>query len=151
MRKCWLAGVLIAAILALCWAANHYYDKALAWKTVAQHAQEMTRQQAVTITDMQTRQRNVAALDEKYTKELADAKATITQLHYDVATGKRRLQLKATCVNQSASRTTSMDDTASALLTDAAQRDYFTLRERIDLVVKQIAGLHQYIKEQCLK
>lgn len=150
MRSCWLAGVLIVAILALGWAAKHYYDKALAWRAVAQHAQEMTKQQAATITGMQTRQRNAAALDEKYTKELADAKATITQLHNDVATGKRRLQLKATSENQSASRSTSMDDAASARLTDAAQRDYFVLRERIELARNQIAALQEFINDQCL-
>ncbi|EOV9654385.1 lysis system i-spanin subunit Rz, partial [Cronobacter sakazakii] len=42
-----------------------------------------------TISDMQTRQRDVAALDAKYTQELADAQATIDQLHDDVASGKR--------------------------------------------------------------
>ncbi|WP_076734914.1 lysis system i-spanin subunit Rz, partial [Cronobacter sakazakii] len=50
-----------------------------------------------TIKDMQTRQRDVAALDAKYTQELADAQSTINQLERDVATGKRRLQLNATC------------------------------------------------------
>ncbi|ERM09608.1 endopeptidase [Pantoea agglomerans Tx10] len=44
-----------------------------------------------------------------------------------------------------------MDDATSARLTDAAQRDYFTLRERIEVAGKQIAGLQQYIKEKCLK
>ncbi|QIA51057.1 lysis protein [Pantoea agglomerans] len=151
MSKFWLAGVVIAVILALGWAANHYYDKAVAWRTVAQHAQELTIQQAAIITDMQTRQRDVAELDEKYTKELADAKATINQLHDDVAAGKRRLQLNAICEKRPASRTTSMDDAASARLTDAAQRDYFTLREGIEFARKQIAGLQQYIREQCLK
>ncbi|WP_033782703.1 lysis protein [Pantoea sp. 9140] len=150
MSKFWLYGVLIAAILALGWAANHYYYKAVVWRTVAQHTQELTRQQAATITDMQTRQRSLAALDEKYTKELADAKATINQLHDDVATGKRRLQLNAICEKQSASRTTRMDDAASARLTDSAQQDYFTLRKRIEVAGKQIAGLQHYIKEQCL-
>ncbi|EGL72828.1 hypothetical protein CSE899_09607, partial [Cronobacter sakazakii E899] len=33
-----------------------------------------------TIADMQTRQRDVAALDARYTKELADAQSTINQL-----------------------------------------------------------------------
>ncbi|WP_312158381.1 lysis system i-spanin subunit Rz, partial [Pantoea piersonii] len=32
-----------------------------------------------------------------------------------------------------------------------AERDYFTLRSRIELAAKQIAGLQQYIREQCLK
>ena len=40
-------------------------------------------------TDMQMRQRDVAALDAKYTKELADAKAENDALR-DVAAGRRR-------------------------------------------------------------
>jgi len=36
-------------------------------------------------------------------------------------------------------------------LTDAAQQDHFTLRERIEVAGNQIAGLQQYIREQCLK
>ena len=44
------------------------------------------------ITDMQMRQRDVAALDAKYTKELADAKAENDALRSDVAAGRRRLR-----------------------------------------------------------
>jgi len=150
MNRLYVAGVLTVVVLVLGWTAKHYYDKAESWKRVAERSQELTKQQAVIITDMQKRQREVAALDEKYTKELTDAKATINQLHDDVATGKRRLQLNATCEKQSASRTTSMDDAASARLTDSAQQDYFTLRKRIEVAGKQIAGLQHYIKEQCL-
>ena len=49
------------------------------------------------ITDMQMRQRDVAALDAKYTKELADAKAENDALRSDVAAGRRRLHIKAVC------------------------------------------------------
>ena len=49
------------------------------------------------ITDMQMRQRDVAALDAKYTKELADAKAENDALRDDVAAGRRRLRIKAVC------------------------------------------------------
>jgi len=124
-------------------AAGHYHSKYTEAASLAETRQE-------TINDMQRRQKSVAALDQKYMKELADAKATIDQLRGDVAAGKRRLQLNATCQRQSASGTASMDDAASARLTDAAQRDYFTLRERIEVAGKQIAGLQQYIREQCL-
>ena len=48
------------------------------------------------ITDMQMRQRDVAALDAKYTKELADAKAENDALRDDAA-GRRRLHIKAVC------------------------------------------------------
>ena len=46
---------------------------------------------------MQDRQRDVAALDAKYTKELADAKAENDALRDDVAAGRRRLHIKAVC------------------------------------------------------
>ncbi|WP_307744456.1 lysis protein [uncultured Pantoea sp.] len=131
--------------------ALYYRGNAIDYKSQRDTATGNLKLAKDTIADMQTRQRDVAALDEKYTKELADAKATIDQLHDDVATGKRRLQLNATCTKQSTSGTASLDDAAAARLTDAAQRDYFYLRERIEIAVKQIAGLQQYIREQCLK
>ena len=45
---------------------------------------------------MQMRQRDVAALDAKYTKELADAKAENDALRDDAAAGRRR-HIKAVC------------------------------------------------------
>ncbi|MDI7502034.1 lysis protein [Cronobacter dublinensis] len=103
------------------------------------------------IADMQTRQRDVAALDAKYTQELADAQSTINQLERDVATGKRRLQLNATCSSNGAPGAGSLGDASAARLTDSAQRDYFTLRERIETVTKQVNYLQDYIRQQCLK
>lgn len=129
--------------------ALYYRGNAIDYKAQRDTATSNLKLAHDTITDMQTRQRDVAALDEKYTKELADAKATINHLHDDVATGKRRLQLNATCQKQSTSGPASVDDAATARLTDSAQRDYFTLRERIEIAGKQIAGLQQYISEQC--
>ncbi|WP_370426126.1 lysis protein [Pantoea vagans] len=131
--------------------ALYYRGNAIDYKAQRDTASSNLKLAKDTIIDMQTRQRDVAALDEKYTKELANAKATIDQLHDDVATGKRRLQLNATCTKQSTTGTSVMDDAAIARLTDAAQRNYFTLRERIEVAGKQIAGLQQYIREQCLK
>jgi len=141
-----LVLLLLAASVAF---AFYYRGNAIDYKAQRDTATISLKQATDTITDMQTRQRDVAALDEKYTKELADAKATIDQLHDDVATGKRRLQLNATCQKQSTSGTPGMDDAATARLNDAAQRDYFTLRERIEVAGKQIAGLQQYVREQC--
>ncbi|MGC0901056.1 lysis protein [Pantoea agglomerans] len=131
--------------------ALYYRGNAIDYKAQRDTASSNLKLAKDTITDMQTRQRDVAALDEKYTKEIANAKATIDQLHDDVATGKRRLQLNATCQKQSTSGTSSMDDAASARLTDSAQRDYFTLRDRIEVAKKQIAGLQQYVRELCLR
>ena len=51
------------------------------------------------ITDMQMRQRDVAALDAKYTKELKDAKAENDALRDDVAAGRRRLHISSPSVS----------------------------------------------------
>ena len=46
---------------------------------------------------MQMRQRDVAAPDAKYTKELADAEAENDALRDDAVAGRRRLHIKAVC------------------------------------------------------
>ena len=104
-----------------------------------------------TIKDMQTRQRDVAALDAKYTGDLEDAKATIAQLDRDVASGKWRLQVNARCTANGQAGTGSMGDASGPELTGAAKRDYFTLRERIATVTQQVGYLQDYINTQCLK
>ena len=81
------------------------------------------------ITDMQMRQRDVAALDAKYTKELADAKAENDALRDDVAAGRRRLHIKAVCQSVREATTASGVDSSLPRLADTAERDYFTLRE----------------------
>ena len=78
-------------------AVNHYRDNAITYKAQRdKNARELKLANAA-ITDMQMRQRDVAALDAKYTKELADAKAENDALRDDVAAGRRRLHIKAVC------------------------------------------------------
>ena len=88
---------------------------------------------------MQMRQRDVAALDAKYTKELADAKAENDALRDDVAAGRRRLHIKAVCQSVREATTASGVDNAASRLADTAERDYFTLRELITMQ-KQLEG-----------
>ena len=87
---------------------------------------------------MQMRQRDVAALDAKYTKELADAKAENDALRDDVAAGRRRLHIKAVCQSVREATTASGVDNATSRLADTAERDYFTLRERLITMQKQL-------------
>ena len=55
---------------------NHPIDNASTYKAQRdKNARELKLAKDAAITDMQMRQRDVAALDAKYTKELADAKA----------------------------------------------------------------------------
>ncbi|ELE9718017.1 TPA: lysis protein [Enterobacter kobei] len=146
-----ICAVVICLLVSMAWAINHYRDNAITYKDQRDKANEKLSLANATIKDMQTRQRDVAALDAKYTGELADAKETIERLHSDVIAGRKRLQLNANCPTNGATGTGGMVDATGPRLTDSAERDYFTLRERIVTVTKQIGYLQDYIKEQCLK
>ncbi|HFV5474732.1 TPA: lysis system i-spanin subunit Rz [Escherichia coli] len=50
-----------------------------------------------------------------------------------------------------ATATSSVDNAVSPRLADTAERDYFTLRERLVMMQAQLEGAQQYITEQCLK
>ena len=92
-----ISALVICIIVCLSWAVNHYCDNAITYKAQRdKNARELKLANAA-ITDMQMRQRDVAALDAKYTKELADAKAENDALRDDVAAGRRRLHIKAVC------------------------------------------------------
>ncbi|HBC2535513.1 TPA: lysis protein [Enterobacter cloacae] len=146
-----ICAVVICLLVSMAWAINHYRDNAITYKEQRDKATEKLSLANATIKDMQVRQRDVAALDAKYTGELADAKETIERLHSDVIAGRKRLQLNANCPANGATGTGSLGDATSPRLTDSAERDYFTLRERIVTVTKQVGYLQDYIKDQCLK
>ena len=82
-----ISALVICIIVCLSWAVNHYRDTAITYSQRDKNARELKLANAA-ITDMQMRQRDVAALDAKYTKELADAKAENDALRDDVAAGK---------------------------------------------------------------
>jgi len=146
-----IIAVVACIIVSLGWAVNHYYDNATKFKEQRDKATEQLSLANATITDMQTRQRDVAALDAKYTKELADAQNTISDLRRDVDSGKRRLQLSAKCPANGATVAGSMGDASSPRLTDSAERDYWSLRAGIATITGQVSYLQEYIRTQCIK
>ncbi|EPS9350153.1 lysis protein [Citrobacter freundii] len=145
-----IIAVVVCIIVSLGWAVNHYRDNATEYKKQRDEKTQALNLANATITDMTTRQRDVAALDAKYTGELADAKAENDRLRTDVVAGKRQLQLKATCANRTPS-TSVVDDESPPRLTADAELNYWRLRDGIDTVTKQLSGLQQYVREQCLK
>ncbi|EAW9080976.1 lysis protein [Salmonella enterica] len=143
--------LIVAAALA--WATDRYYGNAVKYKGQRDTATHNLKLANETISDMQTRQRDVAALDARYTKELADAKAENDNLRDDVAAGRRRLYVNAICpaAVRKATAATGVDHAASATLTANAERDYWRLRDGIATVTKQIEGAQDYIRTQCQK
>ncbi|ECK2043332.1 lysis protein [Salmonella enterica subsp. enterica] len=135
------ALILIVAVLSLF--VNHYRENAIAYKDQLDKATSI-------IADMQKRQRDVAELDARYTKELADANATIESLRADVSAGRKRLQVYATCP-KSTTGASGMGDGESPRLTADAELNYYRLRSGIDKMTAQVNYLQDYIRTQCLK
>ncbi|VAF77689.1 bacteriophage lysis protein [Enterobacter hormaechei] len=151
VKRYWLQLLVVALIGVLAFLVNHYRDNAITYKDQRDKATEKLSLANATIKDMQTRQRDVAALDAKYTKDLADAKKQLDDLQRCVRDGKCGLHVNARCPANGTASTGGMGDATGPRLTDSAERDYFTLRERIVTVTKQVGYLQDYIKEQCLK
>ena len=145
-----IIAVVVCIIVSLGWAVNHYRDNATEYKKQRDEKTKALNLANATITDMITRQRDVAALDARYTKELADANATIESLRADVSAGRKRLQVAATCA-KSTTGASSMGDGESPRLTADAELNYYRLRSGIDRITAQVNYLQEYIRTQCLR
>ncbi|HCI3382326.1 TPA: lysis protein, partial [Salmonella enterica] len=89
--KAIIASVIICIIVCLSLAVNHYRDNAITYKEQRDKKVSELKKATATITDMQQRQRDADALDAKYTKELADAKAENDALRRKLDNGGRVL------------------------------------------------------------
>ncbi|HDC0286958.1 TPA: lysis protein [Escherichia coli] len=143
-------ALVICIIVCLSWAVNHYRDNAIAYKEQRDNKASELEKANATIADMRKRQRDVAELDARYTKELADANATIESLRADVSAGRKRLQVAATCA-KSTTGASGMGDGESPRLTADAELNYYRLRSGIDRITAQVNYLQEYIRTQCLK
>lgn len=146
-----IIAVVVCIIVSLSWAVNHYRNNATEYKKQRDEKTQALNLANATITDMTIRQRDVAALDAKYTQDLADAKKQLDDLQRCVRDGKCGLRINAKCPANGTAGTGGMVDASSPRLTDSAERDYFTLRERIVTVTKQVGYLQEYINTQCLR
>ncbi|UJD97027.1 lysis protein (plasmid) [Lelliottia amnigena] len=146
-----ICAIVICLLVSMAWAIDHYRDNATKYKKQRDEKTKALNLANATITDMTTRQRDLAALDAKYTQELTDAKKQLDDLQRCVSSGKCGLCVNVRCPAKGATSTGGMGDASSPRLTDSAERDYFTLRERIVTVTKQVGYLQDYIKKQCLK
>lgn len=142
---------LFITVLGASFTADHWHSRFTGAEKARKEAVALADTRQQTIDDMTMRQHQNAALDAKYTKELADAKAESEALRADLAAGRRRLQLHAVCMPATAGNTaaTGATDATAARLTPDAERDYQRLRTEARSVTAQVNDLQQYINEQC--
>ena len=130
-----ISALVICIIVCLSWAVNHYRDNAITYKAQRQKCQRTEAGERGNYWHADA-SADVAALDAKYTKELADAKAENDALRDDVAAGRRRLHIKAVCQSVREATTASGVDNAAPRLADTAERDYFHPQREADHYAK---------------
>lgn len=148
-----ISALVICIIVCLSWAVNHYRDNAITYKEQRDKKVSELKQATATIADMQQRQRDVAALDAKYTKELADAKAENDALRRKLDNGGRVL-VKGKCPVPSSAETSSasgMGNDATVELSPVAGRNVLGIRDGIISDQAALRTLQEYIRTQCLK
>ncbi|EEF4406568.1 lysis protein [Salmonella enterica] len=146
---------LLIVVAVLAWATDHYHSNAVRFR---QQLDTVTHKLALanaTITDMQTRQRDVAVLDAKYTKELADAKAENDALQRRLAAGGRvRVKGRCTVPTTTTTKTAStrrVGNAATVELSPVAGQNVLDIRAGIISDQEKLKYLQEYIRAQCRK
>ncbi|EAT0074611.1 lysis protein [Salmonella enterica] len=148
-----ICAVVICLLVSMGWAVNHYRDNAIAYKDQRDNKASELEKANATITDMQQRQLDADALDAKYTKELADAKAENDALRRKLDNGGRVL-VKGKCPVPSSAETSSasgMGNDATVELSPVAGRNVLGIRDGIISDQAALRTLQEYIRTQCLK
>ncbi|EAA7482000.1 lysis protein [Salmonella enterica] len=151
--KTMFVGLLLVSLIVVGRLANHYRNNAITYKDQRDTATHKLKLANETIDDMQGRQRDVASLDARYTKELADAKAENDALRRKLDNGGRVL-VKGKCPVSSSAETSSAsgmgnDDTVE--LSPVAGRNVLGIRDGIISDQAALRTLQEYIRTQCLK
>ncbi|HEA0255094.1 TPA: lysis protein, partial [Salmonella enterica] len=141
---------LLIVVAALAWTTDHYHSNAVRFR---QQRDTVTHKLALanaTITDMTKRQRDVAALDAKYTKELADAQTRNTDLQRHLAAGGRvRVEGRCPVPTQTETASTSrVGDAATIELSPVAGRNVLGIRAGIINDQEALRYLQDYIRTQ---
>ncbi len=141
-----ISALVICIIVCLSWAVNHYRDNAIAYKEQRDKKASELELANATITDMQQRQRDVAALDARYTKELADARAENDDLRRKLSAGGR-VRVEGRCPPVSGHATTGgVGDGATVELTAGAGQNVLDIRAGIISDQAKLKYLQDYIR-----
>lgn len=149
-------GVIVSLLIvaaALAWTTDHYHGNAVKYKDQRDTATHNLKLANATITDMQTRQRDVAALDAKYTKELTDAQTRNTDLQRRLAAGGRvRVEGRCSVPTQTETASTSrVGNAATVELSPGAGQNVLNIRAGIISDQAKLKYLQEYVRTQCLK
>ncbi|WP_340619632.1 lysis protein [Xenorhabdus siamensis] len=149
MKLNFTSGVVIALIIAS--AATFLYRSGYK-KQLGINSGQITEIQQLTdtINYQNTHIEILNELDTRHTQELANAKTEIDTLRADVAAGRRKLLIQATCPVSETTSSCSVGDAGSPQLTESAKQNYYDLLRMMVENVQQTKYLQDYIKTECL-
>ncbi|EGV2048067.1 lysis protein [Salmonella enterica] len=142
---------LLIVVAALAWATDHYHSNAVRFRQQRDTATHNLNLANETISDMQTRQRDVAALDARYTKELADAQTRNADLQRRLAAGGR-VRVEGRCTVPASTTSASpggVGDAATVELSPGTGQNVFDIRAGIISDQEKLKYLQEYIRTQC--
>ncbi|EDD8833107.1 lysis protein [Salmonella enterica subsp. enterica serovar Mikawasima] len=148
------AGAIVSLLVvaaALAWATDHYHGNAVKYKEQRDTAIHNLKLANATITDMTQRQRDVAALDEKYTKELADEHAKNADLQRRLSAGGRvRVEGRCSVPTETETASTSrVGNAATVELSPGAGQNVLNIRAGIISDQEKLKYLQEYVRTQC--
>ncbi|HBM0098199.1 TPA: lysis protein [Salmonella enterica subsp. enterica serovar Blitta] len=147
-------GVIVSLLIvaaALGWTTSHYHGNAVKYKDQRDTATHNLKLANDTISDMEVRQRDVAALDAKYTKELADAQTRNTDLQRRLAAGGRvRVEGRCSVPTETETASTSrVGNAATVELSPGAGQNVLNIRAGIISDQEKLKYLQEYVRTQC--
>ncbi|EPX7106226.1 lysis protein [Salmonella enterica] len=151
LKKYWLQLSVTLLIAVLAWTTDHYRDNAIQYKSQRDTASHSLTLANETISDMEVRQRDVAALDAKYTKELADAQNRNTDLQRRLAAGGR-VRVEGRCTVPTTTKTAStrrVGNAATVELSPVAGQNVLDIRAGTISDQEKLKYLQEYIRTQC--
>ena len=143
-----ISALVICIIVCLSWAVNHYRDNAITYKAQRdKNARELKLANAA-ITDMQMRQRDVAALDAKYTgvSWMLKPKMMLCVMMPLVVVGCTLQQSVSQCVKPPPPPAWIMQPPPDW---QTPLNGIISPSERLITMQKQLEGTQKYINEQC--
>ncbi|EAP7472893.1 lysis protein [Salmonella enterica] len=143
--------VLLIVTAVLAWTTERYYGNAVKYKGQRDTATHNLKMANETISDMEVRQRDVAALDARYTKELADEHAKNADLQRRLSAGGRvRVEGRCSVSTQTETASTSrVGNAATVELSPGAGQNVLDIRAGIISDQAALRYLQGYIRTQC--
>ncbi|WP_416777413.1 lysis protein [Xenorhabdus budapestensis] len=150
MKLNFTAGVVIALMISSAAAFLYRSDYK---KQLSINSDQITEIQQLTDTiDYQSTHIDMLhELDNKHTQELANAKTEIDTLRADVAAGRRKLRIQATCPVREATSSSSVVDAITVELTGEAGSTVLDIREGIINDRAKLSYLQEYVNIECRK